>query len=168
MSLTGSPDPILIKLALVIRDLLEHDESLIQFGRLNAEQEQQNLNYIVIDSLGQETPMSKSESFNGTTEQMTYSVHVSKPVTVDFFGDAAYSLARKLKLLQPSQKSKTLQFAQGINMQSFRGPTDVRQLTGYQWGNRLQLETNVQYSVSENVGTLRIDEAVIQQPFLTN
>ena len=167
MSLTGTPDPILIKLALVIRDLLEHPESLIQFGRLNAEQEQQNLDYIVIDSLGQEVPLSKSETFDGEEEVMTYSVHVSKPVTVDFFGENAYTLARRLKLLQPSQKSKTLQFAQGINMQSFRGPTDVKQLTGYQWGNRLQLETNVQYSVSENFDTLRIDEAVIQ-PFLTN
>lgn len=168
MSLTGTPDPILIKLALVIRDLLGHPENLIQFGRLNAEQEQQNINYIVIDSLGPEVPLSKSESFNGDDEVMTYSSHISKPVTVDFFGDNAYTLARKLKVLQPSQKSKDLQFVQGINMQSFRGPTDVRQLTGYQYGNRLQLETNVQYSVSENVDTLRIDEAVITTPFLTN
>lgn len=168
MSLTGSPDPILIKLAIVIRDLLGHPEDLIKFGRLDEEQEQQNIDYIVIDSLGQEVPLSKSEKFDGDAEEITYSVHVSKPVTIDFFGDSAYTLARKLKVLQPSQKSKNLQFAQGINMQSFRGPTDVRQLTGYQWGNRLQLESNVQYSVSENVDTLRIDEAVIQQPFLTN
>ena len=86
MSLTGTPDPILINLARVIRDLLEHPENLILFGRLNAEQEQQNINYIVIDSIGPEVPLSKSESFNGDDEVMTYSSHISKPVTVDFFG----------------------------------------------------------------------------------
>lgn len=148
--------------ARVIRDLLQHPETLMTFGRIGDDREFFEQDYIVLDSLAPAQPMSHGERYDGTAEVMTYSGRVRQPVTVDFFGLNAYTNASKLQLLLRSDKALDLQEQHGITVHGATQITDVKVLTGQQYGNRVQLELVIHYSPSINVDILRIDEAVIE------
>lgn len=155
--------PALISTARVIRDLLQHSENLIQFGRVNFEQQQFETNYIVIDALGPETPLTRSQSFDAEVEKMTYSARVSKPLTVDFYGFGAYANAAKFMQLVKSQASYNLQQTNGITLYGARAMTDLKQLTGQQYGERYQIELTAHYSPAQIADILRIDSAEFGQ-----
>ena len=152
----------LIPVAIVIRDLLEHPESLITFGRIGDSRTFFEQDYIVIDSLAPAQPLSHGEKYDGHAEVMTHYSRVRQPITVDFFGVNAYTNASKLQMLLRSDKALDLQDQQGVTVHGVSQITDVKALTGQQYGNRVQVELVIHYSPSINVEILRIDEAVIE------
>lgn len=154
--------PILIQLARLTRDLMAHPEQYIKIGRQNFDRQQFELPYIVIDSLAGDIPLASSESFDGDAEEMTYSELVSHPVTFDFYGPTAHDLCRKFRLLARSQASLELQQALGFTLWHPAAATDVKALTGQQYGERMQLECQVHYSPALTLETLRIDTAQIR------
>jgi hypothetical protein len=155
-------DPLLINLARLVRDLLPHPEALVKIGRQNFERTDFETDYIVIDSLAGDAPLSSSEKYDGTAEQMTYSERVSRLCTFDFYGDQAHNNCRRFRLLARSQDSLELQESLGITLWHPSAATDVKALTGQQYGERMQLECQVHYNQVEVVDTLRIDTAQLR------
>lgn len=155
-------NPALILLARVIRDLLPYPEDLIRFGRLNDEREWFNGDYIVIDALAPGQPLARGERYDGTAEELTLSSRMRLPVTIDFFGTNAYNNAEKLQLLLNSDKARDLQEQYKVTVGGISQMTDVKALTGQQYGNRVQVELVIQYSPSIVLDVLRIDTAVVE------
>ena len=155
-------DPALIQLARFVRDLLPHAESLVKIGRQNFDRAGLETDYIVVDSLAADIPLVSSESYDGDAEAMTYTELVSRPVTFDFYGSNAHANCRKFRLLARSQAALELQDSLGITVWHPGGATDVKSLTGQQYGERMQLECQVHYSPSLVVDILRIDTAQLR------
>lgn len=155
-------NPALILLARVVRDLLTHPEALITFGRLNDERQWFDDDYIVIDALAPGQPLTRGEKYDGDDEKLTLSSRVRLPVTIDFFGTNAYTNAEKLQLLLKSDNARDLQEQNAITVGGISQLTDVKALTGQQYGNRVQVELVVQYSPSIVLDVLRIDTAVVE------
>lgn len=149
--------PLLIALGKYTRDLLGHPESLIKFGRENFDQVQFDTDFIAIDTLDSITPVAFSETFDGEDEVMTYQSYTKRTVTMDFYGTNAQSLATQFRMLNRSQNSRDLQKQYGVAIFGATRLVDVKQLTGKQYTNRVQLEFVVHYNEVVNVDTLRID-----------
>jgi hypothetical protein len=145
--------------ALFIRDLLTYQEQLIRIGRLGEDIEDFTIGYIGIDSLGAAQRLASGELFNGTDEEMTYGQRWTQPVTLTFYGDIAWTTATRTSLLIKSQKSLELQEQLGLSVYQASSLTDVKIITGQQFGGRVELALNIQYSISAIVDTLRIDTA---------
>lgn len=157
-----SGDEVLIGLARFVRDLLPHPEAFVKFGRQNFERQHFEQPYIVVDSLAPDVPLCSSEQYDGDAEEMTYSERVSRLCTFDFYGNTAHALCKRFRLLARSQQSLELQEALGITVYHPQGATDVKALTGQQYGQRMQLECQVHYSPSLVVDILRIDTAQLR------
>lgn len=155
-------DPLYIALMRFTRDLLSHPEAFIKAGRQNFDREHFEQPYIVVDSLAGDTPISSNERYDGVLEQMQYSEYVSRPVTFDFYGPNAPMLSRRFRLLSRSQPSQDLQRDLGITIWHPTAATDVKALTGQQYGERMQLQCQVHYSPSLIVDILRIDIAQLR------
>lgn len=155
-------DPIIIQLKRFARDLLPHPEDLIKSGRVNFDRKEFEMNYIVVDSLAGDVPLASSERYDGEAEQMEYSEYVSRLFTFDFYGPAAHANCRRFRLLSRSEASLELQQALGITVWHPGAATDLKSLTGQQYGERMQLECQVHYSPSEVVDILRIDTAQLR------
>lgn len=150
--------PLLLT-ALFVRDLLGHDESLIRIGRMGDNIKDFTTDYIGIDSLAPATRLSVSEQFDGVAEEMNHSQNWRIPVTMSFYGDNAWENVTKLVLLSSSQAGFDLQKKHGLGFFIARDITDVKILTGQQYGNRYEVTVNVQYNINIDVDTLRIDTA---------
>ena len=148
--------------ALFIRDLLDYDEQLIRIGRQNYDIEAFNVGYIGVDSLGASRRLASGEQYDGTLEQMTYQQQWMAPVTISFYGSDAWSTATNFALLIQSQKALELQESLGIGVFQASGLTDVKMLTGQQYGERQEITLNVRYATSAAVDTLRIDTAITE------
>lgn len=155
-------DPIITQLKRFVRDLLTHPENMIKSGRVNFDRKEFEMNYIVVDSLAGDVPLSSSERYDGESEQMEYSEYVSRLFTFDFYGPGAHANCRKFRLLARSEQSLELQQALGITVWHPGAATDLKSLTGQQYGERMQLECQVHYSPSEVVDILRIDTAQLR------
>jgi hypothetical protein len=136
-----------ITFAKYVRDLLNHPEALIKLGRVNFERKQFEMDYIAIDSLTAEIPLSIGEKY--ADDVMTYSSFTKKAFIVDFYGLNAYENVKKFKHLLRSQKSAELQDTYKIAVFGLSAITDVKELAGQQYGNRIQCELMVQFS--ENI-----------------
>lgn len=145
-----------------VRDLMGVSETLVKLGRVNFERKDFETEYIVIDSLTGDIPLASSTSFDDVGEVMEYSSLIKKAFVVDFYGENAYSNANKFQLMVRSQKSSDLQDLYKISVYGITAITDVKALTGQQYGNRVQCELMVQFNNSIEVETLRIDEAVLE------
>jgi hypothetical protein len=155
-------DPVTIQLMRFTRDLLGHPEEFIKAGRQNFDRQHFEQPYIVLDSLAGDVPLSSSQSYDGDLEQMTYSEQVSRPFVWDFYGPTAHDLCRKFRLLARSQASLELQSALGVTVMHPTAATDVKALTGQQYGERMQLQCQVHYCPSVVVDILRIDTAQLR------
>jgi len=153
-------DP-LVQTALYIRDLLSYDESLIKPGRQGSEIKDYAIGYIAVDTLGSTGRLGGGSNFNGDAEVMTYYNRSSVPIVLSFYGDGAWDRATLFSLLIESQSSLELQKTLGIAVYNARDITDVKLLTGQQYGERVELTFTFQQTNSADVGTLRIDEAQI-------
>lgn len=149
------------QLAIFTRDLLTHNEQLIRIGRQNFERAQLEANYIVIDGLGASVAISRSEEFDGNTEEQSFGSQMLKPCTIDFYGADAFINANKFRMMLRSQLSYELQTSLKIGVYGASTVTDVKALTGQAYGNRVQLEINLQYCDTLTIDTLRIDVAQI-------
>ena len=148
--------------ALFVRDLLGYDEQLIRIGRQNYDIDDFTIGYIGVDSLGAAQRLASGEKYDGTAEQMSYQQQWQAPVTLSFYGAAAWSTATRLALLIQSQKSLELQESLGLGVYQASGLTDVKMLTGQQYGERQEMTLNVRYATAADIGTLRIDTAQIE------
>lgn len=152
-------NPLLKKVGQLIRDVMGIPENLIRIGRQNFPQNDYTTSYIVIDQLGNSDLDATNEKFNGDTEVMSYNSSFKTEVTVDFYGDNAYTNARRMTGIFRSQAAFEKKRALGITVYNVSSITDVKQLTGQQYGNRLQLTMIVQENQKVDVATLRIDTA---------
>lgn len=148
--------------AKVVRDLLTYNEQLIKTGRQNFEREQFEIDYIVIDSLSPMLRVASNEEFDGVSEKLDIGDMYQGVVTLDFYGSNAYATAINLGLLMRSQAALELKRSNGINMYQMTGITDVKALTGQQYGERVQIEFNVEFNANVLIDTLRINTAQIE------
>lgn len=153
-------------LALFYRDLTETAESLILIGRHNRAQEDFETPYVVVDQLGTANKISSLSDYDGETEVDNYGTIWRAQCTIDFYADGAFSRASDFELLMRSQKAYELRQTLGVNLYHVSQLTDVKQLTGQQYGERIQLSLLVEYNQAIAVDTLRIDTA--QFEFLVN
>jgi len=149
-------------IALFIRDLLQYDEQLIRIGRQNYDIDDFAIGYIGVDSLGAAQRLASGERYNGTDEEMTYQQQWQAPVTLSFYGSGAWNTATNFMLLIQSQKSLELQESLGLGVYQASGLTDVKMLTGQQYGERQDITLNVRYATTADIDTLRIDTAIIE------
>lgn len=153
-------NPATLGLARFVRDLLSQPEfDVVQIGRNNFRRDDYNSLQIIVDNLGPAVRLNTSQKYDGDAEQMTYAQQYRAPCTVDFYGDDAYAEAQKLLLTMQSQAGFELQRRHGVTIYEAGSITDVKWLTGEQYSNRYQVSLNVQYTISADVSTLRIDEA---------
>ena len=155
-------EPILIQLKRYVRDLLVHPEQYVKDGRQNFNRQEFEQPYIVVDSLSGDIPLASSTKYDEDAEQMQYSELVSRAFTFDFYGPNAATLCSNFRLLSRSEASLDLQAALNITVFHPRAATNVKQLTGQQYGERMQLECQVHYSPSLIVDILRIDIAQLR------
>lgn len=153
---------VLQKVSMLVRDLLTVDEQLIRIGREGFPEEDFETNYIVVDALGPSLSQSSLETYNGTTEVLSLGGVWRGPVTLDFYGNDTYTRAIDFSLRLRSQAGRNLKKSLGIMVYNPKGPTDVKQLVGQQYGERVQLEMTVEYSTDVDIATLRIDTAQIE------
>lgn len=155
-------DAVTIQLMRFTHDLLVHPEEFIKAGRQNFDRQHFEQPYIVIDSLAGDIPLTSSEQYDGDAEQMTYSEQVSRPFVWDFYGPDAHDLCQKFRLLARSEASLELQQALAVTVWHPTAATDVKSLTGQQYGERMQLQCQVHYCPSVVVDILRIDTAQLR------
>ena len=151
-------NPVAVAMAIFIRDLLGHSEDLIRIGRYDYSREELEQNFIGVDILGPVRLIGRGSSYDSGAEETTISRMSLATVTIDFYGDGAYTLSQEYMLRLCTQKAFDL-----ISVNSDVVPhgvvnvTDVKQLTGQQYGERIQVEQNIGVSASLAVPTLRID-----------
>jgi len=145
-----------------VRDLLGYNEQLIRLGRQNFEREQFETAYIVVDDLGGMQRVTEGEEFDGAAENLELSTTWRGLVTLDFYGNGAYARATRFSGLCRSQAAYDLRRTLGVNIYPANRITDVKALTGQQYGERVQLECNAELTTAENIATLRIDTAQIE------
>jgi len=151
--------PALVAIAKLVRDLLGYDEQLIRIGRHGKSREDFEKAYIVIDALAPAALVGNMETYDGTAEQLKLGSMWRGSVTLDFYGDSAYTRARDFSLLAKSQTAYELKRTLGINAYHASEPTDLKALTGQQYGERVQVEMIVEISTDVTIDTLRIDTA---------
>ena len=150
------------RVALVVRDLLGIDEQLVRIGRQNFTQVDFETDYIVVDDVGQALQTASIETFDGDTESLSLGGIWRGPVTLDFYGSDTYNRAIQFGLLLRSQAARELKRTHDVTIYHPTGPTDLKQLTGQQYGERLQIEMQVEISLDSSVDTLRIDTAQLE------
>ncbi|AGH07346.1 hypothetical protein VPGG_00029 [Vibrio phage VBM1] len=147
----------IINVARYVRDLLDYDENLIQFDRKNTQQSDAVTGYIVVNGSGVGRAMSHGSGYDGDNEVMEYSTAIAKPITLEFYGSSAYENAELFMLLNKSQKAREISRDLGLTIYDVSQDTDVKQLLGYQYGNRIHIDFNIQYCPSVAVDVLRVD-----------
>lgn len=150
---------VLTSTALFVRDLLSYDEELIRIGRLNFTIDGFEDSYIGVDSISPAIRLGGGQYFDETSEVMEYQEQWRIPVILSFYGTDAHTNANTLRLYLQSQASIELQQTLGIAVFKGSSLTDIKILTGQNYNNRLDLTINVEYSISANIDTLRIDTA---------
>ena len=151
-----------IKVARYVRDLLVYDEALIKFDREDTQQNDVDTSYIVVNSSEVSTVLSTGQQYDGDVEIMNYNATLSQSFTIEFYGNLAYSNAQEFTLKTRSQKAKEILRGLKITVYNVSSVTDVKQLLGSQYGNRVHVTFNITYTPNVNVDTLRIDETVIE------
>jgi len=148
-------------------NLLNHPfGSVINIGRKNVRRDDFNSLQIIIDSVGTEEILGKSNSYDSVNEIMHYYQKMRADMTIDFYGDDANSESTNFMLLLESQKAHDLSRDLGFTLNYTTSITDVKLLTGEQFSNRLQIALTIEYVNSTELSALRIDE--LQTEFLEN
>lgn len=150
------------KVAMFVRDMLDYDEALIKFDRRDTQQEDVNTSYIVVNNSQASTVLSTGQSYDGDNEIMNYNTTLSQAFTIEFYGDLAYTNSQQFTLLTRSQKAKELLRNLLITVYNVSSATDVKKLLGSQYGNRVHVDFNINYTPSTDVEVLRIDTPVFE------
>lgn len=149
------------RLARVVRDLLEYDESIVILGRNNINYEDFGELLIVIDTLTS-TAVGNTPSYDGESEVHNYSSLYASPCTINVYGNNASGIADRLVQLIQSEKCKDLQYQHQITVYNATSITDLGFLAGSQYNERYEIALNAQLTKSVDVETLRIDTPVFQ------
>jgi hypothetical protein len=150
------------KTALFVRDLLAYQENLIRIGRGNHNIEDFETNYIGVDTIGTSIRLATGEKFDDVNEIMTHAQMWQTPIVLSFYGNDADSNASDFSCLIKSQAAFELQQTLGIGLYQASQATDVKTLTGQQYGNRIELNLNVIHTISADVATLYIESVEIE------
>lgn len=140
-----------------VRDLLNYDENLISFDHTEEIMADKVTSYIVVNSSNVADKLSSGRAYDGDAEIMTYSNSYQQPIILEFYGENAYTNASDFSLLSDSEKARKLKRQHGISISRVSTSTDVKKLLGYQFGNRVDIEFNINYAPTIDVETLRID-----------
>lgn len=143
--------------ALFVRDLLQYDEQLIRIGRQNYEIADFTVGYIGVDTLGPARRLASGKSYDDVAEIMTHSQQWSAPIVLSFYGNDAWDTATDFSLLVNSQTALELQETLGIGVHQVSNLSDVKILVGQEYGERVEVNFNVHYTVSVDRSILRID-----------
>lgn len=152
--------------AMFVRGLLSHDEQLIKFDRQDLPESDFDTNYIVVNGSNVSNKTSSGKSYDGENEIMTYNDAYSQGIILEFYGKGAYSNAESFSLLSKSQAASDLKKSLGISISNVTSTTDVKQIVGSSYGNRVHIEFNVQHCPNVQVSTLRVD--VSEVDYLVN
>jgi len=156
------PSDVLIAAAKYVRDLMSIDEQLIRIGRQNFTRKDFDLGYVVVDALGPALRKGHIEKYDGEAEQMTYAAVWSGPVTMDFYEPEAYTRSSEFSLRTRSEAARELQQSLGIAVYQPSEITDVKALTGQQYGEQVQVKMIVEKTREIVIDTLRIDDAQLE------
>lgn len=148
-------------LAIFVRDLLNYDEQLIRIGRENFKRADFSQPYIVVDNLGPQIRLSKFDDFDGVAEVQTLGIKWRSPCTLNFYGADAYDRASQFTLMMASQDALELQRAQSVTVYQVSSMTDVKVLTGQQYGENIELQLNIEYNQTIDLAVKRIDTAQV-------
>ncbi|AUR84241.1 tail-completion protein [Vibrio phage 1.052.A._10N.286.46.C3] len=152
--------PVILKnFARLVRDLLGYDEQLIKFDRENMPEGDFHTSYIVVNSSSVISRTSAGRRYDGDTEEMTHINSQSRQIILEFYGDDAYENADRFFLLSESQLAYDLKRNLDLTIGRVSTSTDVGQLLGKFYGNRVHLEMNVQFNTVTTIETRRIDTA---------
>ena len=113
---------------------------------------------IVLDNLDSNNLVAFASKYDGVNEVMTYTHKVSAPVSIDFYGDSAYSECERFVLLLGSERGYELSRDLGVEVYLESAITDLKLLTGELYSQRLQIRLRIQYNISLSETILRIDE----------
>lgn len=149
------------QLALYVRDLLTYDEQLIRIGRKNYTREDFETAFIIVDSIGPAERQSSGEHYDGTAEVQTLYDRYQAPCTLNFYGPGAFDRAADFIARMRSQAALELQETLGLTVDRASTLTDVKALTGQQYGENIELSLNIKYNQSVDISTKRIDTAQI-------
>lgn len=150
-------NPLLIKLAKLIRDITGKPESEIKIGRENLDQTDFATGYITVDSLAGSNILSSGEKFDEDNEQMSYDNIFKTEALIECYGDTAHATANRLVGLLRSQDAADKKYTLGITVYRVSSVQDIKQLTGQKYGNRLQLSVMVEDSRRVDIATKRIE-----------
>lgn len=151
------------RVALWVRDTLPHPESKVLLGRHNFERKDFETDYIVVDALGAGKIKGNSVTYDDVTEEEKLHLLYSFPATLNFYGDGAFARATKLVALRRSERSRQKQKEHNIVVNNPESITDVKALTGQQYGERIEVVLQAEFIITEVVETLRIDTAIIDE-----
>jgi len=154
----------LFKVADMIRRVLDLTEPTdeILIGRSNILTKDYNKRLYVVDEIPSQTVMSSGERYDGEAEKMTFITVIRHDVTIDVYGYTAYSDASRLVALLRSQAASDAKIALGLTSFHVSSKTDLKELTGTQYINRVQLACIVHDTETVEIDTLRIDTARMQ------
>lgn len=157
--------------ALYTRDLLNHDHSLIIPGRENFDRKDFTTPYIVVDALGAQLSQYAGQTYDGVAEKLHHRLGRTAAVTWSFYGDEAGSESDpegadarcdRFALLSNGPNGRRLARALAITVMRPGNKTDIRALTGSQYGARIDLEATVWIEASAVEDVRRIDTLTIE------
>lgn len=152
---------ILVTVADFITLLSGLDASKVIIARENYLKVNFNDDIIVIDSLVN-TPINRSNKYNGETEEMNYTIYYSSQMTIDFYGTNALTNANKVIALFNSQAAHEFKRDNNIEIFHNKNLTNLKELQGKTTYDRFQLEVVVKYNEAyTETGVLRIDTATL-------
>tara|TARA_Y100000310_G_scaffold195657_1_gene195631 strand:- start:980 stop:1483 length:504 start_codon:yes stop_codon:yes gene_type:complete len=156
-----------VQLAIYVRDLLTYDEQLIKIGRTNFERKDFEINFIVVDEIDSQ-PQFITNNHDGDAEEMTTTTIMQGAFTLDFFGVDARTNAITFIGMNLSQLGYELQRDMGLAVMNATNMTDLKYLTGTQYGNRYQLQFQMRYNETLTRDVLNIETAQIEVHTETN
>ena len=145
--------------------VLSYDPSKIIVGRFNYEQVDFSDDIIIIDNLIS-LVVGQTETYDGTTETMTYGSSMKSVITLTFYGANSMNNAGDFIVLCRSENAINEAITQGISYRFPSSMTNLGAVTGTQNHNKYQIELTVFYTNEKVIDTMYIDTAEIT--FLVN
>lgn len=149
-----------ILLAKYTRDLLNQPEgSVIILGRINVPRGDTSSLQIAVDQLAPAVPLTDSQQYDSVNELMLISQQWRSVMTINFMGALAYDEVIKFITLNRHQNGLNLKRALGIDIQAVSQIQDLKLLQGEVYSERYEIQVTLNYNISNNIETLRIDTA---------
>lgn len=159
---TPDDNDLLFRVGELVRILTNAQKGELYIGRENILNKDYTKRIFVVDELPPATVLSSGEKFNGTTEVMKFVTMYRHDVTIDVYGATAHLEASKLVGLLRSQLAHDTKTALGLSGFNVSSKTDLKELTGTQYINRIQLACVVHNCETVEIQTMRIDTATLQ------